>query len=52
MQYSLLVEESCAVLSEKIGCDKNTAAEYIENVVFNTDVDLNSFFRNLFALGK
>ncbi len=49
MIFSKLVEETAAVVANKIGCKKSVAVEMVENVVFNTECDLHSFFKSVLS---
>ena len=47
MKYSEIVVNAAAVVANKIGCSREDAVDYIENVVFNSDIDLNAFFKSI-----
>ncbi|MBQ6519128.1 MAG: hypothetical protein IJI14_10430 [Anaerolineaceae bacterium] len=45
MNYSSLIVPAAENIAKKIGCGVDTAAEYIESVIFNTEFDLYSFIK-------
>ena len=47
MNYSKIIPEAAAIVADKIGCSSEKAEELIENVVFNSDIDLNVFLKNI-----
>ena len=47
MNYSKYIDRAAEIVSKKLECDLDEAIAYIENVVFNTDVDLCGFFNNI-----
>ncbi|MBQ6517824.1 MAG: hypothetical protein IJI14_03835 [Anaerolineaceae bacterium] len=47
MFYSKIIPEAAAIVAEKIGCSSERAEELIDNVVFNSDIDLNVFLKSI-----
>ena len=47
MFFSNFIDVAAENVSKKIGCSVDAAAEYIENVIFNTDFDLYAFVKTI-----